>query len=498
MNLANFLKYRLWLFVTLLAVGVLIGVLTGPVISSYTARTASASQELASQPIEADEGVLQQTIAPTLAARQETVATTSDEPQIILGEVGTYKGIPAGLTEEGYPYLGDADAPITIEEYSDFLCPFCARHYDQTVPILLDEYVSSGQVKYVFRDMPLVGLHPTAPIGHMAASCVADQGAGLFWVMHDRLFARQSEWSRLPDPHDFVAGVAQEVGADMAAYQDCMTSGGKDSQVQESIAAGEALGFNGTPSFQFIQNESGQTYILVGALPVDTFAQWLDALIAGEAPPQEEQEEAKPPELPFWATPEGLAPDPDRPGFTLAGDPYKGSPNAKLVVVEFADFQCDSCQRHALETQPVVDEQFVDTGDTMWVFKALPLKEHAHAPAAAVAAECAAYQDKFWDMHHLLFERLEQWSNAADTDSAFMALAQDLELNMDQFGVCFNSRQALEQVLSDMYDAQGVVQTTPSFVFLFNGRGRLSSGTLPADQFVRRLQGLLDEANAGE
>ena len=180
----------------------------------------------------------------------------------------------------------------------------------------------------------------------------------------------------------------------------------------------------------------------------------------------------------------------------MAGDAYKGNPDAKLVVVEFADFQCDACQRHALETQPTVDEQFVGAGQIMWVFKHLPLKEHPHAPAAAVAAECAADQGQFWEMHDLLFERLDSWSTAEEPDAALLALAGELNLDMEQFSACLGSRQALERVLTDLYDAQGVVQTTPSFIAICGGKGTVFRGARPADDFVSLLQGLLEQAQA--
>ena len=94
-------------------------------------------------------------------------------------------------------------------------------------------------------------------------------------------------------------------------------------------------------------------------------------------------------ELPFWAKPEGLAPDPKRPGFTVAGDPYKGNPKAKTVLVEFADFQCPSCQKHALTSQPEIDKQFVATGQVMWVFKHFPLREHAQRYGVGLTASHA-------------------------------------------------------------------------------------------------------------
>jgi protein-disulfide isomerase len=497
MGLPNMLKNRMWSFVILLAAGVLIGSLATGAIMSYPARNTAASEELVPQEVSSEDGAAAQpSIVPSLPAGGETVSTTSDQPQIDRGDLGTYQGIPVGFTEEGYPYLGDPDAPITLEEYSDFPCPFCERHFIQTLPTLLDKYVSSGQVKYVFRDMPLVSLHPTAPVGHIAARCVAEQGAAYFWAMHDALFARQNEWRQLPDPSGFLASVAEGIGVDMAAYQACLAAGGKDSQVEESVAAGAALGFNATPSFQFIQNDSGQTYTLVGAYPVDTFVQWLDALVAGEAPPQDQgQEEAEPPELPFWANADGLTPDPERPGFTMAGDQYKGDPDAKLVVVEFSDFQCPACQRHTLETQPILDETFVDTGEIMWVFKHFPLKEHPQALAAAAAAECAANQEMFWEMHHLLYETQDQWA-VEDPDVELIKLAEQLDLDVGLFTACLSSREPLERVLSDVFDGQGLVRSTPTFIGIYAGTGGVLRGARESDEFVTVLQGMLESANA--
>jgi protein-disulfide isomerase len=293
-----------------------------------------------------------------------------------------FRGVPAGFTEEGHPFLGRSDAPVIIEEYTDFLCPFCARHATQTLPGLIEKHVATGRVKYVFRDMPLASLHPTAARGHAAARCAGEQGALLFWAMDDELFKNQERWRQLADPAEHLAGVAKSVGADLAAYGQCVSSGRMDGPVQQNVAAGQALGFDGTPSFRFTDRASGKGYNLVGAQPLDTFTQWIDAMVAGNAPPQKEEPKAQPQELPFWAN-QGLAPDPARPGFNLAGDPYRGSPQAKLVVVEFSNFQCPSCKQHELEVQPEIDRALVEPGQVMWVFKDLPLRSLAQSTRTA-------------------------------------------------------------------------------------------------------------------
>jgi protein-disulfide isomerase len=164
--------------------------------------------------------------------------------------VETYEGTPVGFTADGHPFRGRANAPLTLVEYSDYLCPFCERHFSQTWPALLERYVRPGQVKLVLRDLPLVSLHPTAPKGATAALCVGEQGATRFWQMHDALFRAQQQWNRLPDPSAFLATIARKVGTDMTAYERCVVSGRHDARVQQSVAAAQALGFTGTGSCQ--------------------------------------------------------------------------------------------------------------------------------------------------------------------------------------------------------------------------------------------------------
>jgi protein-disulfide isomerase len=406
--------------------------------------------------------------------------------------------IEVGFTGEGYPYRGAANAPVTLVEYSDYLCPYCARHAAQTVPGLLERYIRTGQVKWVFRDFPIASLHPTSEQGHIAAECLlAEQGAALYWQMHDRLFATQEQWSSLSDPSDYLAGLAQSLGADMVSYNGCIASGRAQGLVAGGLADGKALGFSGTPSFQFLSGVEGGPYTLVGAQALDTFAAWIDPLLAGQVPAgAAEQATAENPELPFWARPDGLAPDPARPGYTVAGDPYRGDPQAPLVVVEFSDYQCPPCAKHALEVQPALDSQFVATGDVLWVFKNLPLQENPQAPVAAAAAECAGEQGQFWEMHDLLFEKLADWAVDAP-DVPLTALAASLGLDRDRFAACLSGRQALERVLDDLYDAKGTATVAPTFLFLYGGTGTIMRGSKPAEQFGPILQTILEQAKAG-
>jgi protein-disulfide isomerase len=429
------------------------------------------------------------------------VATAQSlSPQQVTAPVEMYQALPVGFTAEGYPFRGNANAPLTLVEYSDFLCPFCGRYSNQTLPTLLEKYGRTGQVKFVLRDFPIAALHPTAPKSAAAARCVGEQGAARFWRMYESLLGSQQEWNRLTDPTAFLAKAARDSGADMTAYEACVASGRQDGPVQQSVAAAQALGFNGTPTFQFVHQTTGKVYPLVGAQPVDVFTRWIDDLLAGKEPPKEQQAEAAPTpklEVPFWAKPEGLAPDPKRPGFTVAGDRYKGSPDAKLVMIEFSDFECPACQRHALTTQPELDKRFVDTGEVRWVVKHFPLGVHPHAPVAAAAAQCAGDQGKFWPMHHSLFEQMDQWSTSDDIDAALARVAAGAGLDTSRFTACLAGRQALERVLRDLYDGQNVgVRNVPAFVLFQGETPFVLVGARPTEQFASLLRRQIDRAKS--
>ena len=427
--------------------------------------------------------------ATTTGATTTTMAATTAGAAALAPE-GTYKDIPVGFTADGYPYRGAPDAPITLYEYSDYQCPFCSRYFVQTEPAIDESYVRSGKVRVVFRDFPLAELHPNAPPAHVAANCVADQGAEAYWQMHGLLFQTQSAWNSLADPMSYFTELAQQVGVDMTVFNSCVESGDKEPIIAAGIAEARAKGFSGTPSFQLVRAATDEAFPLVGAQPYDQFSAMLDTLIAGGTP-QTEEAQAGSDEIPFWATAEGLVPDPDRPGYTMAGDFHRGNPDAKVTVIEFSDFQCPYCRKHSLETQPVLDEKFVDTDQVYWIFKHFPLSIHPQAPAAGVAAECAADQGKFWEMHERLFNTIPEWS-VNEPNPIFAGLAGELGLDVDKFTTCLTEPAANERVQEDLAAGTAFVRGTPTFIVLYDGQGSIIPGALPPDRFIEILQQVLD------
>ena len=467
---------------------------TEPAVGEEDAAPVAESELAADTVVDTDE-------ASQDTATDATSESTSDDEDQAGSQVnppeGTYKGIPVGFTAEGFPYRGSPDAPIVMYEYSDFQCPFCSRYFVQTEPAIDESYVRNGQVRVVFRDFPLADLHPNAPAAHVASLCTAEQGAEPYWQMHARLFQTQSEWSQSPDAVDYFADLASDIGIDMTQYQDCVDTGQKEALVAQGVAEARALGFSGTPSFHFVREATNDAFPLVGAQPYDQFATVLDTLIAGETPQVAQPDQGESGgnggdnEIPFWATAEGLIPDPENPGYTMAGDQYRGNPDASVVVIEFSDFQCPFCRRHTQETQPVLDEQFVDTDQIFWIFKHFPLTIHPQAPAAGHAAECAADQGNFWEMHELLFETMQQWS-ISDPSPVFIELATQLELDIDVFTACSNDSSVADRVQEDLNAGVSFVRGTPTFIVLYDGQGSIIPGALPAERFTEILQQVID------
>ncbi len=436
------------------------------------------------------------------ATTDESAATTAAEPATLDVATGVHKGAPVGFTAEGFPFRGQPDAPITIREYSDFECPFCVRHFVQTEPALLESYINTGQVRVIFRDFPIESRHPNAPAAHVAALCIAEQGAEQYWAMHDKIFQTQSEWGNATDPGPVFVRLATEIGADVDALNACIAAGEKDALIAAALNEGQVAGVTGTPSFEIAWEGGADRYLLVGAQPFSEFARNIDALLAGEMPPIAAQAaaeaQAEPQgdqQIPFWATAEGWQPDPNRPGFNMAGDQYRGSIDAPVTVVEFSDLQCPFCKRHSLETQPILDEQFVDSGQVLWIFKHFPLSIHPQAPAAGIAAECAAEQGQFWEMHHAAFENVERWS-VEDPNPIFVELAGDLGLDVAAFETCIADPAMADRVQSDMIDGMQFVQGTPTFIVLYGGSGRIIPGALPVEDFTNALNEFISEAGA--
>lgn len=166
------------------------------------------------------------------------------------------------VSYEGAPIKGDEDAPITIVEFADFQCGFCARAKSTTARVL-DEY--EGKVKLAFRHNPLP-MHEDAPLAHKAS--MAAQKQGKFWEYHDILFQNQNQLGE-----ENLISWAEELGMDIEQFKEDMKREEFEQRIEKDQQFARSNEAGGTPSF-FINGVR-----LVGAQPYERFAEVIDALL---------------------------------------------------------------------------------------------------------------------------------------------------------------------------------------------------------------------------
>ena len=182
------------------------------------------------------------------------------------------------LSVEGAPFRGDEGAKVTVVEFTDYQCPFCSRHFRQTWSELERDYVKTGKVKYVIRDLPLESLHPQAFKAAEATHCAGDQGK--YWEMHDRLFSSQGALGRKD-----LSDHAQALGLDVGTFDQCVDGGKGAARIRKDIADSETAGARGTPIFFIgLTEPTGSSIkalaVIRGARPYAVFKEAIDSLLA--------------------------------------------------------------------------------------------------------------------------------------------------------------------------------------------------------------------------
>ena len=180
------------------------------------------------------------------------------------------------ISVDNDPIIGNPDAPITIIEFSDFQCPFCARFYTQTLPLIHEEYIEPGKVKLVFRDFPIQSIHPNALPASVASECANEQGK--FKEMHDVLFENQNEWNRQEtvDALSLFSQYAEEMQLEQEVFDSCLTNGKYIEEIRKDLRDGQKYGIGGTPGF-FVGNDEIGYVKMEGAQPFESFKKIIDS-----------------------------------------------------------------------------------------------------------------------------------------------------------------------------------------------------------------------------
>ena len=186
--------------------------------------------------------------------------------------------------------MGDPNAPITIEEFSDFQCPFCERFHQETEPLLRQYYIDPRKVRFVYRSMGnfvsdniarAKGTPATTESqdAALAVYCAGDQNK--FWDMHAYLFANALGENVGSFSDKRLKAIAEKAGLDIDQFNSCYNSGKYEERVRQDFADGQAANINGTPGFVVTYTVNGETKtkLIEGAQPFTTFQQELEAAL---------------------------------------------------------------------------------------------------------------------------------------------------------------------------------------------------------------------------
>ena len=182
-------------------------------------------------------------------AKKETPSPEASESDALLGVM------------DGDQVLGSPDAPVTFVEFGDFQCPFCERFYQTTEKELIEKYVKTGQVKFIWRDFAFLGQESYDAA--VAARCAGEQGK--FWEYHNYLFENQRGENQGGFSMINLKNFARALNLDTGRFNSCLDSQKYISAVEKETELGRQLGVDGTPS-SFING-----FHITGAAPFSQF-----------------------------------------------------------------------------------------------------------------------------------------------------------------------------------------------------------------------------------
>ena len=186
--------------------------------------------------------------------------------------VDPLKQVMDKIALDGQPTRGPKDAKVTIVEYSDFQCPFCARVYT-TLETVLKDY--GDKVRFVFKNYPLSSMHPWAEDGALASECAFKQGNDQFWAMYDGLFSKQGEITK-ENLKEKATEIASAGGMDIAKFQECLDGKQALDAVKTDQSEATGLGVQSTPTF-FVNGRR-----LNGAQTPESFKQLIDQQLGAQ------------------------------------------------------------------------------------------------------------------------------------------------------------------------------------------------------------------------
>lgn len=193
-----------------------------------------------------------------------------------VGEIATAAPSPRPMASDNS--MGDPNAPVKIEEFSDYQCPYCRRFAVETEPLLVEKYIASGKVYFTYRSFgEFIG--PESRAAAEAAYCAGEQNK--YWEYHDILFANHTGENVGDYADRRILAFAETLDLDMGAFRSCFESGKYSQRVDQDFKDGSAAGVQATPSFVLTYVVNGETKqsIIAGAYPFSEFEKQIEAAL---------------------------------------------------------------------------------------------------------------------------------------------------------------------------------------------------------------------------
>jgi protein-disulfide isomerase len=210
-----------------------------------------------------------------LQNQQATAAPTQPKPAVAQAAAPSDK--VKMTVGQGWYALGREDAPVTMVEFADYQCPFCRRFESESFAQLKKNYIDTGKVRFVSRDLPLE-FHPNAPAAASAARCAGEQRK--YWEMHDSIM---QDTSNDLGP-DAILKYAQKINLDVPAFKTCLDEKRYVAAIQKDTADAGLLGISGTPSFVIGKTAKDQIdgVRIVGAVPYAVFDSTIKDMLSAQ------------------------------------------------------------------------------------------------------------------------------------------------------------------------------------------------------------------------
>jgi len=183
-------------------------------------------------------------------AQDSKLLMSPDGKYVVFGELedvssDPFKAIAAKINTQGKPVRGPKDAKVTIVEYSDFQCPYCARAHQTISEQVMKEY--DGKVKLVYKNYPLP-FHPWAEPAAVAAACAFDQDPDAFWKLYDYFFTNQQQLNP-QNVKEKATEALKGTKVNMEKWNDCVDNKKTLERIKADMAEGQTVGVSGTPAF---------------------------------------------------------------------------------------------------------------------------------------------------------------------------------------------------------------------------------------------------------